>query len=330
MFDPDVHSYSADYEETQGFSPTFRNFHEQLASRLVSEYDLHGKTVLEIGCGKGEFLALLCRIGGNRGIGIDPAFVSDRNPAEGCDVTYIADFYSEKYADYEADFICCKMTLEHIYDVFEFVSTVRRAMRKTPKALVFFQVPDVRRILKECAFWDVYYEHCSYFGAGSLARLFERAGFEVISTRLEFGQQYLTVLAKPRPDDVTPQRRAEGDLHQVHVQRFKRSAERIIGSWRARIRQMARSGQQIVIWGSGSKGVAFLAALGISDEIKYVVDINPYRQGKFMVGTGHEIVSPEFLTRAKPDVAIAMNPIYQYEILRELGRLGLSTRLLSV
>ena len=54
-----------------------------------------------------------------------------------------------------------------------------------------------------------------------------------------------------------------------------------------------------------------------------MVDINPYRQGKFMVGSGHEIVAPEFLATYKPDVAIAMNPMYQEEIQRKLIRLGI-------
>jgi hypothetical protein len=80
-----------------------------------------------------------------------------------------------------------------------------------------------------------------------------------------------------------------------------------------------------VVWGSGSKGVAFLSALGGGSEIEYVVDINPFRQGKFMAGTGQEIVSPAFLADYKPDVAIAMNPIYRGEIQDDLRRMGLPT-----
>ena len=85
-----------------------------------------------------------------------------------------------------------------------------------------------------------------------------------------------------------------------------------------------------MVWGSGSKGVAFLSSLNVNDAIEYVVDINPYRQGKFMAGTGQRIVSPEFLQEYKPDVAIAMNPVYKSEIRQDLDRLGLSTTVLSV
>ena len=59
-FDPGLTEYSSRYEETQGFSPTFNAFHRALAERLIARYDLHGKDIVEIGCGKGEFLMLLC------------------------------------------------------------------------------------------------------------------------------------------------------------------------------------------------------------------------------------------------------------------------------
>ena len=78
-----------------------------------------------------------------------------------------------------------------------------------------------------------------------------------------------------------------------------------------------------MLWGSGSKAVSYLTTLGITDEIEYVVDINPHKRGKFLAGTGHEIVLPEFLVEYRPDAVIVMNPIYGDEIRKGLERLGL-------
>ena len=75
LFDSTLQGYSEQYEETQGFSSHFRQFAEDLARRWIDAYDLHGKRVVEIGCGKGEFLQLLVSLGGNEGVGIDPAYV---------------------------------------------------------------------------------------------------------------------------------------------------------------------------------------------------------------------------------------------------------------
>jgi hypothetical protein len=68
-FDATAHSYSPQYEETQGFSPTFQAFHRKLAQSLIDNHDVRRKQVLEIGCGKGEFLSLLCDMGENSGVG---------------------------------------------------------------------------------------------------------------------------------------------------------------------------------------------------------------------------------------------------------------------
>ena len=54
------------------------------------------------------------------------------------------------------------MTLEHIPATARFVRACSSALRPSPRIDVFFQVPEALRILRDCAFEDVYYEHCSY------------------------------------------------------------------------------------------------------------------------------------------------------------------------
>ena len=68
--------------------------------------------------------------------------------------------------------------------------------RSRPVTL-FFELPDTERVLDECAFWDIYYEHCSYFTPGSLERLFRRSGFEVTRQWKAFDDQYLMLEARP-------------------------------------------------------------------------------------------------------------------------------------
>ena len=333
LFNAAVHEYSTQYEETQGFSPTFREFHSRLAASLIEKYDLRGKKVVEIGCGKGEFLTLLCELGGNQGIGFDPAFVKERNPAQpNLDIEFVQDFYSEKYSHVKADFFCCKMTLEHIPDTAHFIRVVRRAMGDNPNATVFFQVPDAIRVLKDFAFWDIYYEHCSYFSAGSLTRVFREAGFEVLETWTDYDDQYLMIAAKPCMG-IQPETAIEKDAPGVMaaaIETFLAQHAAVVNYWKNQINELRDTGGRAVLWGSGSKGVAFLTSLNLNDAIEYVVDINPYRQGKFMAGTGQQIVGPEFLRAYKPDVAIAMNPVYKPEIQQDLHRMGLGTTLLSV
>ena len=332
-FDARLQEYDSGYEATQSFSPTFNAFARRLAARLVDQYDLHDKTIIEIGCGQGEFLTLLCELGDNRGIGFDPAYVEERTERSTENhITFIKDYYSEKYAHYRGDFVYCKMTLEHIENSADFVRTVRRSLRDHADTTVFFQVPDVSRILQELAFWDVYYEHCSYFSLGSLAGLFRRCGFEVLHLARDYNDQYLLIEAKPKdgiqvasPD----QKETPRDLTQ-DVRYFAQNCSRKLQAWRRTLQKIKRAGQRAVIWGAGSKGVAFLTTLDIHDEIEYAVDINPFKQGTYMAGTGQEIVAPDFLMDYKPDIVIVMNPIYFDEIQQELDGMGVRAELMPI
>jgi cyclopropane fatty-acyl-phospholipid synthase-like methyltransferase len=330
-FDQTLSAYSSRYEETQGFSERFRVFASELAKRWVDEYDLHGKTVFEIGCGKGEFLVHMVEHGAGAGIGIDPGVNPDRIDSAAADqLTWIADLYSEKYAHIEADAIVCRHTLEHISPVGEFLRLIRRTIGDRTDTVVLFELPDVLRVLRETAFWDVYYEHCSYFGIGSLVRLFRACGFDVLSARMEYDDQYIVLEARPTEQESSSVHiDGEDDLDALAsaVAHFEESYAATIQEWRSRVAAAAAQGKRVVIWGGGSKGVAFLTALGGAAPIEYAVDINPFKADKYLAGGGQRVVAPEFLREYQPGVVIVMNPIYRDEIQADLDRLGVSAEL---
>jgi SAM-dependent methyltransferase len=332
-FDPNLPEYSARYEETQGFSETFNAFHRKLAQRLIDRYDLHRKDVLEIGCGKGEFITLLAELGDNGGVGFDPGYREERSSdAVTQRIKFIKDFYSEKYADCQADFVCCKMTLEHIHPTAQFIDTVRRAIGNRYNTVIFFQIPEATRIIRDCAFEDIYYEHCSYFSSGSLGRLFRRKGFHVLDIGTEYEGQYLTIEAKPAEGTPTAPVAQENDLALLarYVAEFPGKCGTKLDGWRRRLRNAHAQGRKIVLWGSGSKAVSFLTTLNVQDSVEYVVDINPYRHGYYMPATGQSIVAPAFLQEYQPDLVIIMNAVYRGEIERELDRMSLRPEILAL
>lgn len=332
LFDPSKHEYSSKYEETQGFSETFNKFHKNLAQKLIDKHDLHNKEIIEIGCGKGEFLTMICELGNNKGTGFDPAYVPGRSKSEIEEqVNFIKDFYSEKYTDYHGDFVACKMTLEHIPDTLNFLKIVRRSIGERYNTIIFFQVPDVERILIEKGFWDIYYEHCSYFNDASLRTAFRLAGFKVIDTGKDYDDQYLMVEAVPTKE---PQTLEIDPDQKTKISRMVESFESTINprldKWKTSIKGYVAEGKKIALWGGGSKAVAFLTTLGIKEEIKYAVDINPFKHNTYLAGNGQKIVSPEFLKELKPDIVIVMNPIYVGEITRDLNNMGLNPKVLPI
>lgn len=331
-FAPALAEYSGRYEETQGFSPTFRKFHEELATDLVERYGLRNKDVLEIGCGKGEFLALLCTLGPNRGIGFDPGYDEGRGVLDDISAArVVSDFYSPKYSGEQAHLVCCKMTLEHIRNTADFVRLSRQAMRRDGSSILYFQVPESMRILKECAFEDIYYEHCSYFTPGSLARLFRSQGFRILRLRTEYGAQYLGVEAELADGDsqaLLPEEETL-DIMRSTVADFDARCRAKIDSWRSTLREASANGP-VAVWGSGSKAVAFLGAVDTDSLVDCVVDINPYRQGHFMPGSAQPIVAPESLMRNSPATVIIMNAIYETEIRSSLQSMDVAADVLAI
>jgi hypothetical protein len=188
----------------------------------------------------------------------------------------------------------------------------------------------MERVLQQGAFWDIYYEHCSYFTRGSLARLFRSAGFDVHRLYKTYDDQYLMLEAQPaaRPTDaLLPQ---ENDLAAVTalVARFERQVGERLQSLADTLARHRDRGQRLAIWGSGSKCVSLLSAL--KPELVAVVDVNPHKHGKFLAGSGLEIVGPDALCTLRPDVVLVMNSIYTEEIRRDLAARSLHPELIGL
>ena len=326
-FEPALMEYTQEYENSLHFSPRFQEYATVLAEGLIEKYDLRDKDIVEIGAGKGDFLIMMCSMQGNRGWGYDPSYV----PEEGYtapNVTFVQDFYTEKYTNQRADLIVCRHVLEHIEDPDAFIAQVRRAVGDQ-KSVVFFEVPNSLWTLRRGGIWDIIYEHCSYFSPLSLAHLFQRQGFKVLAVNEVFGGQFLTIEAVPDDgsavlDDIT----AELASLTADAYSFAESYQAKQAEWQARLTLLASEGKRGVIWGAGSKGVTFLNAMTTGDEIAAVVDINPRKQGKYVAGRGQQIVSPSALADIQPDFVIIMNANYRDEINKMLADIGVNAQIL--
>ncbi len=331
-FNPHCHEYSERYEETQGFSPHFQKFSHDLAADLIERHKLQNKTIVEIGCGKGEFLTLLCRLGNNRGIGVDASYVAERDiDQDDIDIVFIQDIFEEHTSVIaEADFIVCRHTLEHISGTAHFLRKLRQAIPNGHSPAIYFDLPDTTRVLKEAAFWDVYYEHCSYFTPTSLANVFRAEGFSPSNLYRLYDDQMLAIEARPGISDLDIKFDLELSVEEIAItaSAFGQQVKRTIHNWRVCIKEANLTGRSVTIWGSGSKAVSFICAVGVDCHIDAVVDINPYRQGSFLPGSGHKIESPEYLSALPSGMMIIMNPVYQLEITQDLARLAVDAEVL--
>lgn len=331
VFDLAQVDYASTTEESQHFSGTFNRFAKDLAAEVASLYDLKGKRTLEIGCGKGEFLQELARQTGTRGLGVDPGFIPERLPgADGQDVVFQREYFDPATLSETPNFVVCRHTLEHIPAVGRFMGDIATAIGGRKDVGIFFETPDVRRVLAEGAFWDLYYEHCSYFTLGSHARLFRRTGMDVTKLYLAYDNQYIIQYAEPAAG--RPSLPEEDDLDAVRAlaRAFPDKVAESRAYWTDFVRSRHARGKRVAIWGGGSKGVSFLTTNGLGPEVAQVIDINPFKQGRYLPGTGHLVSGPESLKQVPPDTVIVMNPIYLKEIGTVLAAMGLDPELVAV
>jgi len=333
IFDEPAMAYSENFEESQHFSETFNSFARDLAAEMAERCDAAGSRIVEIGCGKGEFLIELCRAAGASGVGIDPSYRADpgRSPAS-AGVRFIPERFAAAHHAIPADIVVCRHTLEHIAPVGAFLRDIRAMIGDREDVRVFFETPDFARVLREGAFWDIYYEHCSYFSCGTHADLFRRSGFAVDDVRLVYGGQYIVQYARPvepDPDPLPPGGAAVAEMRAL-VDGFEARVRRTREAWFERIDRAHREGRSVVLWGGGSKAVSLVTTLGLGDQLRAVVDINPYKQGRFLPGTAHLVIAPERLADYAPDLVVVMNPLYETEISRQLDALGIRADVASL
>jgi hypothetical protein len=207
----------------------------------------------------------------------------------------------------------------------------RWSLARSEPPVVLFELPDLERVLDEVAFWDIYYEHCSYFTESSLRFTFEHTGFDVLDVRRVYDGQYLvldarahTGKARTRPDP--------GDVSRelARAARFVERYRAITVQCRANLERLVDAGGHVVLWGGGAKAVSFLTSLDIGELVEFAVDVNPNKQGKFLVGAGHPVVGPGELRGIRSLHLVVMNPVYVDEIAQTVTSLGIDAHISTV
>lgn len=328
-FDQALIGYDPGYENSLHFSGVFQAYAVDLARRLVDTYGIRGKTVVEIGSGKGDFLTLVCEAGDNEGIGYDPSYDESADaPATDSRVRFVAKLWDGQVAS--ADLVCCRQVLEHVEEPRDLVGGLAAALGGRD-AVVYFEVPDAAYMLRANAVYDVIYEHCSYFAGPPLARLFANSGFHVSRVGSSFGDQYLYLEAtlgrhSGAPDATT------GSVDELAglVRSFDDHLQASVGGWGERMGQLHDEGREVVLWGAGSKGVTFLNLVPGGNRVSRLVDVNPRKRNRFVPVSGQQVVAPKDLTDNPPHTVVVMNHLYLDEIRAQLTALGLTPEVVGV
>jgi SAM-dependent methyltransferase len=294
-FDADKLNYDSDYQNEQAFSGQFRG-HLDIVESVIARH-LKGKSLIEVGCGKGYFLELL-RGMGYQVTGVDPAYEGDKD--------YVIKALFTPDLGLTADGVVLRHLLEHVEDPVAFLANIADSNQG---GKVYIEVPCMDWIIDRRAWFDVFYEHVNYFRLEDLKRLF---GTVYESGHMANGQFIYIVadlgsLRVPTSREVT-----RIDLPDDFSSSIERAVQII----------QATPGQRFAIWGGASKGVIyslFLQRAGV--DVDMLVDINPAKQGQYLPLSGLRVSSPQEAMDQLPEGShlFVMNSNYLEEIRQATG-----------
>ena len=184
-------------------------------------------------------------------------------------------------------------------------------------AIVCIEVQYSPKLLENCEWDQVYHEHLSYLNFSALSALCARTNFYIKSYQMSpfHGGSILVVLRKK------PQREAMALPDEVHGltqwHDFRKRADVLIGEVRELVTWHARRGCLIAGYGAAAKATNWINACKFTrQDIAYVVDSAPFKQGKLVPGSDIRVVASDAIA-PRPDYMIMFAWNYEEEILEK-------------
>ena len=281
------------------FSDEMKSFRLEQFENFVKKYSLEGKTMIEIGCGRGEYLSLMKKAG-LKVFGLEYAEKSLKQCVnDGLKVFrgYIEDDdYRIKKAPYDAFFIL--NFLEHLPNI----NSVLRGIGNNLKdeAVGIIEVPNFEMILRKKLFFEFVRDHLFYFTKDTLETALKLNGFEVIESEVVWHEYIISAVVRKR-------RRLSGDNFYQCQKNLKSVIDEYFGKYK-----------KVAVWGAGHEALAVISMMGLSGKIKYVVDSAIFKQGKYTPAAHVPILSPETLNLDPVEAVIVMAASYSDEVARIL------------
>lgn len=319
-FDSDRIRYDTDYQNNQALSASFESHMGSVLEILKARYP-SGSRVVEVGCGKGDFLELLLADGSFEVTGYDGAYEGS-NPA-------IEKRFLSSADKLNADLVVLRHVLEHIQRPHDFLHLLSSIFKG---ADIYIEVPDFAWIESNQAFFDITYEHVNYFTPLSLSNLFK----SVKEQGLLFGDQYQYVIgsfSESNFPDFDRAYDAEDNWATLSFAALFPGFQTVISNL-----EEASANLSVYIWGAATKGVMFCHHLKrlrpvAYERVRAAIDINPMKANRFMPSVHLPILDVDtFCQQASGgEVVVIMNPNYRDEIVAELEDRGLhNIRYISV
>ena len=187
------------------------------------------------------------------------------------------------------------------------------------------EAPYLIDLIRNCEFDTIYHQHLCYFSVTSLDRLFRRHELylnDVERTQIHGGSLRLFVEKREQRSErvlgLLADERAAGVQEFAYYQEFATQVNRVRESLQELLSGLKRGGKRIAGYAAAAKATTLLSYCEIDKQtLDYIVDLNKFKQGKFMPGQHIPIYSPKKLTEDRPDYVLILAWNFANEIMEQ-------------
>ena len=297
------------------FSEEMKDFRIKQFGNFIQKFSLKEKKVIEIGCGRGEYLSLMRQFGAEA-YGLEQAEESVvqcvKNGLKVSKGFVESSAYKLDHAPFDAFYIL--NFLEHLPDP---NSTIRGIYNNlSDDAVGLVEVPNFDMILRNNLFSEFICDHLFYFTRETLSTTLRLNGFEIIDCNEVWYDYIISAIVHPMKSSVAgmakPLFHGVKKRERLDISHFYKYQAQLKNEIEEYIRPF--KDKKVAIWGAGHQALTIISLINLADKIKYVVDSAVFKQGKYTPATHIPIVSPDALDSDPIDAVIVMAASYSDEI----------------
>lgn len=313
--------YGDNYGYRSGLNASMLQHLKRTAHRLERLAALSsGDVVLDIGANDGSLLRSY-ETSGLIKVGIDPTIAKFIDfYADDVDTTCVPDFFNAANFDAVSSSRAAVVTsIAMFYDLEDpvaFARDIRHCL--APEGLWHFEQSYMPWMLRSGAYDTICHEHLEYYSVTTIKRILDEAGLRIVDVATNAVNGGSIAVTAARDDSswetvsiipewlLEEERRSKvGDVETW--QRFAETVKSRQTDLLELLTALRDSGKKVMGLGASTKGNVLLQTTGITPELVSVIgDVNPYKFGRFMPGTGIPIFSEAEVLALEPDYLLVL------------------------